>query len=122
MPSAIFTRLRAIACREWKIAPPQFDEWVGEGRISYLDVMELVKVLCHDPLTALWIYDYLYPERVAEEAARKKREAEAEEKRKREERWRIDGLRLLGMVSRQHPENEKLKAWTQQLAKDEPTE
>lgn len=111
-----FHRLRALACRYWSVAPPQFDEWVAEGKINFVDVMEMVKLLCHDPLTSLWIYEYLWPDKAAAEAARKKAEQEAEEERQRQERWKITGMRMIAMARKSQPENEKLKAWSDRLA------
>lgn len=102
MASRLYRRMRLLACRYWSCAPPQLDAWVDEGRVSTLDVIELIFMLSHDPLTAIWLMDYLYPEAKAKQEAKDKRNQEAAEQRKREEQWQITALRMLNQCKPQN--------------------
>lgn len=76
--SGIKRRFRALACREWGISPAEFDDLVSSRRILLEDVADLVMMLMHDPLTAVWLMGYLSPEAKAaiEERAARQRDHE----------------------------------------------
>ena len=91
MESGLYSRMRTVACRYWSCAPPELDEWIQAGRVSVMDILELVHMLAHDPLVGIWLMDYIYPE------DKRQREIEdAEEKRRKQrEQWNLSALRML---------------------------
>lgn len=91
MASGLYSRMRAVACRYWSCAPPELDEWIEQGRVSVVDVIELVHLLVHDPIVAIWLMDYLYP---GDKERREREEAEAAAAKQREQ-WKLSAMRML---------------------------
>lgn len=72
--SGFARRIRALACRYWALSPDEYDRRAAERLITLPDVADLLWMLVHDPLTAVWIMQYLSPKAVA---AAKVRDREA---------------------------------------------
>lgn len=109
---ALYQRLRALACREWKLAPHELDALASQGRILFEDVAELVTMMCHDPLVALWISDYLWPEQVKAKVEEEKRVKEEAAAAKRKREWEINFIRMINMCK---PKDEAEKKQMQQI-------
>lgn len=99
--------MRSLACRFWGCAPPQLDQWIEEGRLSFLDVYELIVQLQYDPIVQLWLFQYLTPEAV-ERATQVEREGAN----------KLTGLKLLSLYK---PKNDveaaRIEAMKKELAK-----
>lgn len=96
----LFEKLGQLAMREWRLSPSVFYAQCEAGEIWLEDLAGLVLLLSHDPLTALWLDKYLFPELVEQ------REREA-----KQAKWarNIKQLQLLAKMSRQRAEQKHSK-------------
>jgi hypothetical protein len=71
-----YERAKAICCRFWSIAPPQYDAWCESGDIAIEDVRELLVLLAHEHVTSEGVFRYAFPDHFAAEDAKAKRRGE----------------------------------------------
>lgn len=97
----LYDRMRAVACRYWGIPPWELDSRIEQGGVSFAEVMNLIHLLGHDPLTGPWLFAYLAPATV-ERIKEKKKAADNKVQfakilpmvvpKNEEERWFLESL------------------------------
>ena len=76
MSIGLHRRLRAQASRYWATTPAEFDSLAAAGQILLADVLDLVRLLCRDPVTGYATLQYVFPaaiERANQRALEQKR-------------------------------------------------